>query len=857
MAPSWLKSVASVKPALSAALASFAFPALGAICVALCITLCAGASADTPPATLTLKAKVRDFREGNNSGVANHPNFYGSLAAPACDGQKQGIPVVADNIDTTDAEDPAVFRGDKRGPRLLPNLGAMSVCFSPPADFLDWFNDKDTSVNRPVLIDLPFTYDAATGTYGYDNQAFFPINAGGAWTQVGAAPPFGDLINDGSPNNFGFTLEFHTDFTYQKGKGQVFNFRGDDDVFVFINGKKVIDLGGIHGPETALLNLDSIAASVGITDSNNYPLDFFYAERHCCGSSIRISTSLEFQPLAALPAPVLPPDQSFRDAFVVSLDGMVPGAAYHYTLDGSVPDSASPVYSSPLALSNTATVKVIAIKAGFRNSAVASGTYTRSDDELPAPQVGPAGGFVGAQTVTVTLPGVAGASIRCTQDGSAPDSASPLYAGPFQIAASLTVQCRAYKDGSVPSKVGSAQFTREAAVVHAVYVDENGDGRIDVAVITLDIAPAVRPSALTLTDPFNNQTVTLPANVLKPGSAPNVIVANFSDKPFSPGTAFPTADLGRFPDVDGFGPAAFAIADSAGPVPVSAVAHNKQSPEESPYVDVTFSEPVDLAGLQAGGGQWPFTILRGGVPAMGNVQVTSVQALPGQPDTYRFTFSATSPAYPVYIDSLTLGPDAPATLHDALGNPAVGGGKRIPVTGDPSQVANPILITVTNPITITKDAIYVNYSDQVKDNSIQAVASNLSVPTCLTCPPGIENVFLGPDPIPEWDVHSKYGFHYSFQIFDNLGQFVAKSVGDITSDMIGKLPPGADGFKTLRFRWVPVARDRNKVATGAYILKGLLANANNENQKGTQGEDQTVKGTQTTVLLTFGYLRQK
>ncbi|MCR5849088.1 MAG: chitobiase/beta-hexosaminidase C-terminal domain-containing protein, partial [Bacteroidaceae bacterium] len=55
------------------------------------------------------------------------------------------------------------------------------------------------------------------------------------------------------------------------------------------------------------------------------------------------------------------------------------GATIYYTTDGSTPTSASTQYSSAITLSNTTTVKAVAVKNGV-TSTVASQTFTKSDN---------------------------------------------------------------------------------------------------------------------------------------------------------------------------------------------------------------------------------------------------------------------------------------------------------------------------------------------------------------------------------------------------------------------------------------------------------------------------------------------
>ena len=78
------------------------------------------------------------------------------------------------------------------------------------------------------------------------------------------------------------------------GGGEEFTFSGDDDLWVFINDKLAIDLGGLHPEQTDTLDVDARAAELGLVVGQTYPLDLFHAERHTNASNFRIQSSLNF-----------------------------------------------------------------------------------------------------------------------------------------------------------------------------------------------------------------------------------------------------------------------------------------------------------------------------------------------------------------------------------------------------------------------------------------------------------------------------------------------------------------------------------------------------------------------------------
>jgi fibro-slime domain-containing protein len=178
------------------------------------------------------------------------------------------------------------FVGDDRGV-VSRDLGAdfkpvylpvgSSATTTGAANFDQWYRDVP-DVNMSLAYELMLT-PGANGISTFDSAAFFPLDGKG----------FG---NEGRDHNFHFTFELHTEFLY-KG-GEIFKFTGDDDVWVYVNGKLAIDLGGIHNAQTMSLDLDAQAASLGLVREKTIELAIFQAERHVVESHFRVDTTITF-----------------------------------------------------------------------------------------------------------------------------------------------------------------------------------------------------------------------------------------------------------------------------------------------------------------------------------------------------------------------------------------------------------------------------------------------------------------------------------------------------------------------------------------------------------------------------------
>lgn len=134
-------------------------------------------------------------------------------------------------------------------------------------------------------------------------------------------------------------------------------------------------------------------------------------------------------------APVFSPaGGTYPSAQVVTITTATPGAAIHYTIDGSAPTEASPLYTSAISVpaTSTLTIKARAYKTGALESTAVTQIYDIGGTIATPTFSFPGGTYTFAVNLTITAP-TPGSTLHLTTDGSTPTAASPLYTGAILI----------------------------------------------------------------------------------------------------------------------------------------------------------------------------------------------------------------------------------------------------------------------------------------------------------------------------------------------------------------------------------------------------------------------------------------
>jgi len=246
--------------------------------------------------TITLVGIARDFAD-------QHPDFgnlsgdHGGLITGIVDTQ------LADNANpqfTPDGRKVIHEAEDAQGRSIAPHLTDISLGDTPAdigpenrggvqseSSFAGWFTDQ-LGLNLSAQVDITFqpigdgvfVFDTGEDSLYSERGGFFPIDN----------MLYGNDRTGGGRHNTSFSFELHAGFTYRADMNQFIEVNGNSEVWVYIDGRLVIDLGGIRPSDSRGQYVD--LNRLGLEDGSHHTFSLFIANRHRGTPNFRLETNV-------------------------------------------------------------------------------------------------------------------------------------------------------------------------------------------------------------------------------------------------------------------------------------------------------------------------------------------------------------------------------------------------------------------------------------------------------------------------------------------------------------------------------------------------------------------------------------
>ncbi len=294
----------------------------------------------------------------------------------------------------------------------------------------------------------------------------------------------------------------------------------------------------------------------------------------------------------------------------VMLSSATTGARIFYTTNESNPaDTNNPnriEASGAVVITTTKTIRAVAIKDGFSDSAEASGTYTINGSVSPvtfSPESGQKTGTIVVSLQTLTPNSV----IRYTTDGSAPTTSSPVYPGSFPVSTNTTVRAIAMKEGFGSSSESSIEYSFKLPAptfsvsggsypsAQDVLIHSSGPSDAVIYFTTNDSSPADENNLqrmMYVRLPIRvSVNATLKAVLVKPGmDSSDIAAATYEINGSAAPVSFTPNSIANSPTA----PVRVTMT-SATPNAVIKYTTNGSDPQESNNSPLTYSQPIDIS----------------------------------------------------------------------------------------------------------------------------------------------------------------------------------------------------------------------------------------------------------------------